>query len=230
VRVSQVSVAGGVRGASVAGGVRGACVAGGVRGACHGRFGSSPEPACCKQQGVRVLLCTALAWDAHSSVAWAPLPPTHTSNAGVDDVGLAAKQQVVAAALHTNAELIRSGPLGALQACGGLEIAAMVGSRPFGGRSRTGLLATRVRLSCCWLPQHPLMGIASCHRVLSTRTHTRTHIYTPTHAHTHAHTHRWAHTLRLEGRACQQWWTASSRVRPPGLISVEPACGTKGPG
>lgn len=48
--------------------------------------------------------------------------------AGVDNAGLSAKQQVVAAALTANQQLIQSGPLGALQAVGGLELAAMTGA------------------------------------------------------------------------------------------------------
>lgn len=38
------------------------------------------------------------------------------------------KQQVVTTALEVNKQLIQSGPLGALQAVGGLELAAMVGA------------------------------------------------------------------------------------------------------
>ncbi|KAF8073024.1 CYCB2-3 [Scenedesmus sp. PABB004] len=47
---------------------------------------------------------------------------------GVDDAGLAAKRRVVAAALAANRELIDSGPLRALRAVGGLELAAMAGA------------------------------------------------------------------------------------------------------
>lgn len=51
------------------------------------------------------------------------------ARAGVDDAGLEAKQRAVAAALEVNAALIASGKaLDALQAVGGLEIAAMAGA------------------------------------------------------------------------------------------------------
>lgn len=49
-------------------------------------------------------------------------------HAGVDDAGLSAKQQVIAAALAINQPYIQSGPLSALQAVGGLELAAMTGA------------------------------------------------------------------------------------------------------
>eukprot|EP00775_Hariotina_reticulata_P010334 gene10334-10491_t len=47
---------------------------------------------------------------------------------GVDDAGLAAKQAAVAAALSINQHHIGNGPLQALQAVGGLELAAMAGA------------------------------------------------------------------------------------------------------
>jgi nicotinate-nucleotide--dimethylbenzimidazole phosphoribosyltransferase len=46
----------------------------------------------------------------------------------VDDAGLQAKQAAVAAGLGANADLIASGPLAALAAVGGLELAAMTGA------------------------------------------------------------------------------------------------------
>lgn len=46
----------------------------------------------------------------------------------MDDAGLQAKQQAVAAALAANSSLIAEGPLGALQAVSGLELAAMTGA------------------------------------------------------------------------------------------------------
>lgn len=51
--------------------------------------------------------------------------PPSKSSAGVDDEGLKVKQSVVQAALHTNRDLIQQGPLQALQAVGGVELAAM---------------------------------------------------------------------------------------------------------
>lgn len=47
---------------------------------------------------------------------------------GVDDEGLKVKQAVVQEALEVNRDLIQQGPLGALQAVGGLELAAMTGA------------------------------------------------------------------------------------------------------
>jgi nicotinate-nucleotide--dimethylbenzimidazole phosphoribosyltransferase len=48
--------------------------------------------------------------------------------AGVGDEGLSVKQSVVQAALAVNQGLIQQGPLQALQAVGGLELAAMTGA------------------------------------------------------------------------------------------------------
>lgn len=50
------------------------------------------------------------------------------SPAGVSDEGLQVKQSVVQEALAVNKELIQQGPLQALQAVGGLEVAAMTGA------------------------------------------------------------------------------------------------------
>jgi nicotinate-nucleotide--dimethylbenzimidazole phosphoribosyltransferase len=47
---------------------------------------------------------------------------------GVDDAGLQVKQAVVQEALAANGSLIQQGPLQALQAVGGLELAAMTGA------------------------------------------------------------------------------------------------------
>jgi nicotinate-nucleotide--dimethylbenzimidazole phosphoribosyltransferase len=52
----------------------------------------------------------------------------------VDDAGLKVKQEVVAAALQQNQDLIQQGPLQALQAVGGLELAAMAGAYIEAGR------------------------------------------------------------------------------------------------
>lgn len=49
-------------------------------------------------------------------------------HAGVSDEGLQVKQSVVQQALDTNRQLIQQGPLQALQAVGGLEMAAMTGA------------------------------------------------------------------------------------------------------
>jgi nicotinate-nucleotide--dimethylbenzimidazole phosphoribosyltransferase len=48
--------------------------------------------------------------------------------AGVSDEGLVVKQSVVQEALTVNRDLIQQGPLQALQAVGGLEVAAMTGA------------------------------------------------------------------------------------------------------
>ena len=56
------------------------------------------------------------------------LPSDSMSDTGVNDKGLALKAQVVSQALETNATLIQQGPLAALAAVGGLEIAAMTGA------------------------------------------------------------------------------------------------------
>lgn len=50
------------------------------------------------------------------------------SVAGVDDAGLRVKHEAVAAGLASNQALIAGGPLGVLQAVGGLELAAMAGA------------------------------------------------------------------------------------------------------
>lgn len=70
------------------------------------------------------------------------LPATDTccasicNAAGLDDAGLSCKQSVVARALALHASLISQGPLQALQAVGGLEIAAMAGAYLEAGRLR----------------------------------------------------------------------------------------------